>query len=97
MTQLFEVEGHPTVPTATAPTIPAKLVDDFTPTLIDFGDHHLCPGCGEPIAMRRSCESIRSIFCTRGMVRCWERRRKGGAGVSFGIFRIPAPALTCAR
>ena len=29
MTQLFEVEGHPTVPTATAPTIPAKLVDDF--------------------------------------------------------------------
>ena len=22
MTQLFEVEGHPTVPTATAPTIP---------------------------------------------------------------------------
>ena len=52
MTQLIEVEGHPTVPTTTAPTIPAKLVDDFTPTLIDFGEHHLCPGCGEPIAMR---------------------------------------------
>ena len=31
MTQLFEVEGHPTVPTTTAPTIPAKLVDDFLP------------------------------------------------------------------
>ena len=61
MTQLFEVEGHPTIPTSIAPTIPAKLVDDFTPTLVDFGEHHLCPGCGEPIAMRSAMEVVEEL------------------------------------
>ena len=61
MTQIFEVKGHPTIPTNTAPTIPAKLVDDFTPTLIDFGEHHLCPGCGEPIAVRQFLETITQL------------------------------------
>ena len=61
MTQIFEVEGHSTIPTHTAPTIPAKLVDDFTPTLIDYGEHHLCPGCGEPIAMRSAMEAVEEL------------------------------------
>jgi 2-oxoglutarate ferredoxin oxidoreductase subunit beta len=34
------------------------LVDDFTPDLIDVGAHNLCPGCGEPIAMRSVMEVI---------------------------------------
>jgi 2-oxoglutarate ferredoxin oxidoreductase subunit beta len=34
------------------------LVDDFTPRLIDVGEHHLCPGCGEPIAMRSILEAV---------------------------------------
>ena len=35
------------------PTAPATLVDDFTPGADRRrATHHLCPGCGEPIAMR---------------------------------------------
>ncbi len=39
----------------------ATLVADFTPALIDVGEHHLCPGCGEPIAMRSAVEAIEEI------------------------------------
>ena len=40
------------------PEAGARLVDDFTPDLIDVGAHHLCPGCGEPIAMRSIVEAV---------------------------------------
>jgi 2-oxoglutarate/2-oxoacid ferredoxin oxidoreductase subunit beta len=43
------------------PVEPARLVDDFTPTLLDVGEHSLCPGCGEPIAMRAILEAIEEI------------------------------------
>ncbi len=49
------------VPTDAPPTIGAHLVDDFTPTLLDIGEHSLCPGCGEPIAMRAVLEAIEAI------------------------------------
>ena len=49
------------VPTDRAPSVPARLVDDFTPDLIDVGAHHLCPGCGEPIAMRSIVETIAEL------------------------------------
>jgi len=48
----------PLVPTGGPPTEPARLVDDFTPSLVDVSAHHLCPGCGEPIAMRSLVEAI---------------------------------------
>ena len=35
-------------------------MDDLTPELIDVGEHHLCPGCGEPIAIR-SVEAIAEL------------------------------------
>ena len=44
---------------------PAKLVDDFTPSLIDAGEHILCPGCGEPIAMRSLVELVEELGLTR--------------------------------
>ncbi len=50
--------GRRTVPTDQPPAVPARLVDDFTPGLINSGTHHLCPGCGEPIAMRLAVEVI---------------------------------------
>ncbi len=50
------------------PTAPARLVDDFTPDLIDVGAHHLCPGCGEPIAMRSALEAIAEAGLTRRTV-----------------------------
>ncbi|HEX4244596.1 MAG TPA: thiamine pyrophosphate-dependent enzyme [Acidimicrobiales bacterium] len=51
---------HPgtVVPTLGPPEEPASLVDDFTPELIDVGAHHLCPGCGEPVAMRSILEAV---------------------------------------
>ena len=41
----------PILLTDQSPTVPAHVVDDFTPPLILPGEHHLCPGCGEPAAM----------------------------------------------
>ena len=46
------------VSTSEPPSDPARLVDDFTPALVDVGAHHLCPGCGEPIAVRSLVEAI---------------------------------------
>lgn len=36
----------------------ARLVADFTPSLIDVAEHHLCPGCGEPIAIRAIMDAL---------------------------------------
>ncbi|MDI2131188.1 thiamine pyrophosphate-dependent enzyme [Yinghuangia seranimata] len=46
------------VDTDAPPDAPARLLHDFTPALIDVGAHHLCPGCGEPIAMRSMVEQV---------------------------------------
>ena len=52
------------VPTDAPPTEAARLVDDFTPALIDVGAHNLCPGCGEPIAMR----SVMEVVAEQGLM-----------------------------
>ncbi|MDQ1361144.1 MAG: 2-oxoglutarate/2-oxoacid ferredoxin oxidoreductase subunit beta, partial [Acidimicrobiaceae bacterium] len=49
------------IPTRRPPEQPARLVDDFTPDLIDVGAHHLCPGCGEPVAMRSILEAVADL------------------------------------
>ena len=56
----IEIEGLRVIPTDEAPE-GARLVDDFTPELIDVGAHHLCPGCGEPIAMRSALEAVSEL------------------------------------
>jgi len=53
-----------TIPTDRPPSIPARLVDDFTPPLILPGEHFLCPGCGEPAAMRSVVEIIDELGLT---------------------------------
>jgi 2-oxoglutarate/2-oxoacid ferredoxin oxidoreductase subunit beta len=58
------VEGRTFLDTSAAPTLPGRVVDDFTPALIDVGEHHLCPGCGEPIAMRSVLEAIHELTMT---------------------------------
>jgi 2-oxoglutarate ferredoxin oxidoreductase subunit beta len=60
MTKLTRIEGLEVVATDVAPDN-ADLVDDFTPKLIDVGAHNLCPGCGEPIAMRSVLECIEEL------------------------------------
>jgi len=44
---------------------PGRMVDDFTPALIVQGAHSLCPGCGEPIAMRSVVEIVEELGLTR--------------------------------
>jgi 2-oxoglutarate ferredoxin oxidoreductase subunit beta len=56
------------VPTGQAPDRPARLVEDFTPDLIDVGAHHLCPGCGEPVAMRCAVEAVGQLDLVRRTV-----------------------------
>ena len=46
------------------PAEPAALVDDFTPSLITQANHHLCPGCGEPIALRAAVEAVEELALT---------------------------------
>jgi 2-oxoglutarate ferredoxin oxidoreductase subunit beta len=46
------------IPTNAPPDRASKLIHDFTPDLIDVGAHHLCPGCGEPVAMRSIVEAV---------------------------------------
>ena len=53
------------VPTDRPPQAPARLVDDFVPALIDVGAHHLCPGCGEPVAMRCAMEAVAELDLIR--------------------------------
>src|SRR6476660_9730480 len=43
------------------PVEPAHLVDDFGPSLLDVSEHSLCPGCGEPIALRAILEAIEQV------------------------------------
>jgi 2-oxoglutarate/2-oxoacid ferredoxin oxidoreductase subunit beta len=49
----------PTIPLAGQP--PGRVVDDFKPSLIVHGEHSLCPGCGEPVAMRSVVELIEEL------------------------------------
>ena len=51
-------DGRPLVPTDSPPGDGAKMLEDFTPDLIDVGTHQLCPGCGEPIAVRSVVEVV---------------------------------------
>jgi 2-oxoglutarate ferredoxin oxidoreductase subunit beta len=53
------------IPTDAPPAVPARLVEDFTPSLVDVGAHHLCPGCGEPIAIRSVMEAIAELDLVR--------------------------------
>jgi 2-oxoglutarate/2-oxoacid ferredoxin oxidoreductase subunit beta len=46
------------LPTDRPPDVPARVVEDFTPSLVTGTEHHLCPGCGEPVAMRAAAEQM---------------------------------------
>jgi 2-oxoglutarate ferredoxin oxidoreductase subunit beta len=61
-------EGLTIVPTDRPPDRPARLVEDFTPALVDMGAHHLCPGCGEPVAVRAALEAVADLDLVRRTV-----------------------------
>jgi 2-oxoglutarate/2-oxoacid ferredoxin oxidoreductase subunit beta len=48
------------VDTSRPPTGPAQQVADFKPSLL-LGEHSLCPGCGEPVALRTLLEVLQDL------------------------------------
>ena len=42
------------------------MTKKFTPRLVDVGTHHLCPGCGEPIAIRSVVEAVDELGLREG-------------------------------
>ena len=52
------------VSTSAPPSRPARMVDDFAPSLILQGSHQLCAGCGEPAAIRSIVEMIDELGLT---------------------------------
>ena len=49
------------IPTDTAPTVGCRKKGDFQPALTLMGEHDLCPGCGEPVALRQILDSIEGM------------------------------------
>lgn len=49
------------ISTDAPPKRASKVVAEFSPSLIFRGEHLLCPGCGEPIAMRAAVEMISEL------------------------------------
>jgi len=43
----------------------ARQVGHLTPDLLLSGEHHLCPGCGEPLALRCLLDTITELDATR--------------------------------
>ncbi len=48
------------VDTSRPPDVPARKVAQFKPDLL-LGEHSLCPGCGEPVALRVLLEVLREL------------------------------------
>ncbi len=46
------------ISTDAPPTGPSRKTGDFEPALTLMGEHDLCPGCGEPVALRQILDSI---------------------------------------
>ena len=47
--------------TSTAPASGARMVEAQMPDLLLTQEHHMCPGCGEPIAVRQFLETITQL------------------------------------
>jgi len=49
------------IDTSSAPTVPARKVEALKPDLLLTQEHHMCPGCGEPLAIRQFLETIEEL------------------------------------
>jgi len=50
-----------TIPTTTPLPVPGRKVAEFNSPLMLTNDHHFCPGCGEPVAMRIVLEVLQEM------------------------------------
>jgi len=56
------------IPTDKPPTGACKVVGSFEPNLAIIPEHDLCPGCGEPVAIRQMLESIEDLGHTTNAI-----------------------------
>lgn len=49
------------IDTSKPPAEAAQIVAPMSPPLLLSEDHDLCPGCGEPLALRTMCEAIQDL------------------------------------
>jgi 2-oxoglutarate ferredoxin oxidoreductase subunit beta len=54
--------------TSSPPSEPARRVGDIKPSLLLHEDHDLCPGCGEPVALRMMLEAIEELGCAQSSI-----------------------------
>src|SRR2546423_15723618 len=57
----MSASGTPIIDTSSAPTVPARRVEELKPRLLLTQEHHMCPGCGEPLAIRQFLETIEDL------------------------------------
>jgi len=55
----------PVLDTSAPPREPARIIEEKLPDLLFTNEHYLCPGCGEPIAMRVFLEAIQDLGLTQ--------------------------------
>lgn len=58
-------ELRPTLRTDAPPSEPARQTGEAHPDLLLAGEHDLCPGCGEPVAIRLLLEVIAELGCAQ--------------------------------
>ena len=56
-----EMDPLRVIPTDEAPVGACRKKGSFQPALTLMGEHDLCPGCGEPVALRQILDSIESL------------------------------------
>ncbi len=56
----------PVIDTSTAP-VNARIVEQQTPDLLLTQEHQMCPGCGEPLAVRQFLETILDLGVTHSI------------------------------
>jgi 2-oxoglutarate ferredoxin oxidoreductase subunit beta len=55
------MKRDPILDTSHPPAAPSRRVGAASPDLLLSASHHLCPGCGEPLAVRALLESIEAL------------------------------------
>ena len=58
----------PVLPTDAPPQEPARLLGRFKPKLLLHEDHDLCPGCGEPVAIRLLLDVVEELGCAQSSI-----------------------------
>ena len=91
----------PVIDTSAPPTIEARVVEPKLPDLMFTGEHYLCAGCGEPLAMRAFLEAIEELglaqrsICALG-IGCYETPT-GSELLQSGIQKMMAGSMTPAE